>query len=33
MEWKSQRRQRMKERLYRFFVRDDAEYDTMVQQY
>ena len=23
----------MKERLYRFFVRDDAEYDTLVQQY
>jgi membrane protease YdiL (CAAX protease family) len=23
----------MKERLYRFFVRDDAEYDTLVRQY
>jgi hypothetical protein len=23
----------MKERLHRFFVRDDVEYDTLVQQY
>jgi hypothetical protein len=23
----------MRERLYRFFVRDDAEYDTLVQKY